>query len=174
MRYFRIYADKQNIQPRFLNWNSLVRPGVRQGDRIYGELDSRNYLKVELDKEIQFMDIISSPCFMVSKELADLIRLYSPGMRFRHMVLFDEQNRRAVSYQIPDLPEVDCLYEGSELSRDGSVIRKGILCGEKTEEQPIFRLKGAEGRYIMANLEFIESAYRREVKGMGIEEFVVR
>lgn len=174
MRYFRIYADKQNIQPRFLNWNSLVRPSIRQGGQIFGELDIRNNLKVELDKEIEFMDIISEPCFMVSREFANLIRLYSPGMRFRHMILFDEKNRRAVSYQIPDLPEVDCLYEGSELSRDGSVIKKGILCGERTGERPIFRLKGAEGRYIMASLEFVESAYRREVIGMRIEEFMIR
>lgn len=174
MRYFRIYADKQNIQPRFLNWNSLVRPGIWQGGQIFGELDIRNNLKVELDKEIEFMDIISEPCFMVSKEFANLIRLYSPGTRFRHMILFDEENRRAVSYQIPDLPEIDCLCEDSELSRDGSVIKKGILYEARIGECPIFRLKGAKGRYIIASLEFVESAYRREVIGMRIEEFVVR
>ena len=72
------------------------------------------------------------------------------------------------------LTEVDCLYEDSELSRVGSVIRKGILYGEKAGERPIFRLQGAEGHYIMASPEFVESAYRREVIGMGIEEVVVR
>ncbi|MDE6847447.1 MAG: hypothetical protein K2J99_17005 [Lachnospiraceae bacterium] len=120
------------------------------------------------------MDIISSPIFMVSKEFANLIRMYCPGIKFKYMVLFDERNRRASSYQIPALPIIDCLDEDSEVSRDGHMITKGILCGYKTGGVPIFRLEGAEGRYIMANLEFIESAYRREVRGMGIEEFVVR
>ncbi len=174
MRYFNIYADKKNIQPCFLNWNLLVRPGINEGGRIYEALGGRNHLKVELDKEIQFMDIISSPCFMVSREFADLIRLYRPEIRFKHMVLFDEKNRRSVSYQIPGLPEIDCLGEGSELCGDGSMIRKGILCSDRIGEEPIFRLKGAEGRYIMASLAFVESAYRREVRGMGIEEFMVR
>ncbi len=79
-----------------------------------------------------------------------------------------------LSVYIPSLPEIDCLHDDSELSRDGNTITKGILCGEKTGNVPIFRLKGAKGRYIMANLAFVESAYRREVRGMGIEEFVVQ
>lgn len=174
MRYFRIYANKENVQPNILNWNSLVRPGIRQGGQIYRELDRRNYLKMELDKEIMFMDIISSPCFMVSKEFAHLIRMYCPGIRFKHMVLFDEKNKRAGFYMIPDLPEVSCLCEDSELNRDRSVIKKGIIYGGRTGGQAIFRLKEAEGSYIIANLAFVESAYRRVVMGMGIEEFVVR
>ena len=89
-------------------------------------------------------------------------------------MLFDERNRRPVSYQIPGLPEADCLDGSSELSRDGSVIKKGILNGEKTGGRDLFRLKGAEGRYVMASLAFVESVYRRGVRGMGIEEFVVR
>lgn len=174
MRYFRIYADKRNIQLRILNLNSVIRPNIQQQDQIYENLDKRNYLKVQLEKEIQFMDIISSPIFMVSKEFSNLIRMYCSGTKFKYMVLFDERNRRAGSYQIPALPIIDCLDEDSEVSRDGNMITKGILCGYKTGGAPIFRLEGAEGRYIMANLEFVESAYRREVIGMGIEEFVVR
>lgn len=174
MRYFRIYADDQNVQPYFLNWNSLIQPRIRQGGQIYRELNKRNYLKVELEKEILFMDIISNPCFMISKEFSNLIRLYCPGMRFKYMILCDEKNRRAASYQIPELPEIACLCEDSELSRDGSRIKKGIIYGDRINRQAIFRLKEAEGRYIIANLDFVESAFRREVRGMRIEEFVVR
>lgn len=54
------------------------------------------------------------------------------------------------------------------------LIMKGILCGNKIQNVPIFRLKSAKGQYIMANLAFVESVYRREVRGMGIEEFVVQ
>lgn len=120
------------------------------------------------------MDIVNSPIFMVTKEFANLIRIYCPATKFKYMVLFDGTNRRAVSYQIPALPEIDCLDDDSELSKDGNTITKGILCGEKTGNAPIFRLKGARGSYIMANLAFVESAFRREVRGMGIEEFVVQ
>lgn len=174
MRYFRIYADEHNPQPRFLNWYKLVKPGRRKHRQIYEELEKRSYLKVELNREIPFMDIISYPCFMVSKEFGNLIRLYCPGISFKYTVLVDEANQRTASYLIPDLAEVACLHEESELSRDRSEIIKGILEEGKMEMQPVFTLGGVEGRYIMGNLEFVESVYRREVMGMKIEEFRVQ
>lgn len=174
MRYFRIYADNRNVQPQFRGWYSLVRPGMWQHGQVYERLEERNCLKVELNKEIRFMDIISSPCFMVSREFSNLIRLYSPEIRFKHVVLFDEQNGRTASFQIPGLPEIDCLDEDSELSRDRSIIEKGILRGDRLRGEPIFLLEGTSGNHVMASLDFVESAYRREVRGMGIEEFMVR
>lgn len=173
MRYFRIFADEKNIPPQIQGWYSMIKPNIFEGRKIYEALCRRNHLKVEYSIERQFPDIISRPCFMVSKGLADLIRLYRPGIQFKYIVLFDEKNKRTVTYQIPDLPEIDCLDESSEIARDRITIKNGILCGEKIREEPIFRLKGAEGRHIMANLDFVESAYRREVRGMAIEEFVV-
>lgn len=173
MRYFRIYADERNIQPNILNLNSPLELNVRR-KRIYEELGQRNYLNVKLDKEISFMDVISNPFFMVSKDFADLIRMYCPEMEFKHMILFDVRNRRAAFYQIPMIPEIDCLDEGSKWSRDGSMVIKGILYENRTGGAPIFRLKDTKGRCIMACLELVESAYRREVRGMGIEEFMVR
>lgn len=172
MRYFRVYADDQNPQPRFLDWYTQVRPG-RPESQMYGELSRQNHFQVSLNGEIQFMDMICHPCFMVSKEFAALIRMYSPEIRFKYAALYDKANRRTAFYQIPDLPEIDCLDEKSELSRDKGEIMTGILKEEKIKMCPIFRLGGINGRYIMADLKFVESAYRREVVGMRIEEFMV-
>ncbi|MDE7287092.1 MAG: hypothetical protein K2N55_09680, partial [Lachnospiraceae bacterium] len=105
---------------------------------------------------------------------ANLIRLYSPGIKFKQAILFDQKSRQTAIYQIPNLPELDCLYGDSVLSRDRSVIEKGILCESKIKGEPLFLLKGTGGNHVMASLAFVESAYRREVRGMGIEEFVVR
>lgn len=174
MRYFKICADKKNILPNFTNWYSKVRPGIWLAGQVYEVLKKRNYLKVELNPEILFPDVISNPCFMVSKEFADLIRLYCPEIHFKYVILFDEKNKRTVSYQVPDLPEIDCLDDESELSRTGREIIKGVLRGSRTRQEPIFRLKGTKENYVMASLEFVESAYRREVRGMAIEEFIVR
>ena len=174
MRYFRIYADKKNLQPRFPGWYSLMRPGIWRHGQVYEALEARTYLKAELEEETELMDIISSPCFMVSKEFANLIRLYCPGILFKQIALIDERGRKTVPYLVPDLPEIECLDEGSVLSRDKSMIEKGILLGSRLKGEPLFLLKGTEGNHVMANLALVESAYRREVRGMGIEEFVVR
>lgn len=171
MRYFKIYADEQTPQPCFTNWYSQMKPG-RTDNEIFNDLSQQNHFKVELNREIPFMDIISHPYFMVSKEFANMIRLYCPLIRFKYAVLFDAVNRRTASYQIPDLPEVDCLSEFSVLSRDKSEIKTGSLIGKKIFEEPIFRLSGVKGRYIIASLEFVESLYRREVSGMKIVEMI--
>ena len=65
------------------------------------------------------------------------------------------------------------MDEKSELSKNRLEITKGILQAEKTEGCPVFRLGGTERSYILASLEFVESAYRREVNGMRIKEFMV-
>lgn len=172
MRYFMIYADKKNPQPRFVDWYTKMRPG-RSDSQIYEELSRQNHFQIELNGEISFMDMICHPCFMVSKEFAALIRVYSPEIQFKYATLYDKKNRRSLFYQIPNLPELDCLDEKSEVSRDRSVIMKGILKKEKILTHSIFRLGGIKGRYIVADLNFVESTFRREVMGMRIEEFMV-
>ncbi|WP_313577584.1 hypothetical protein [Lacrimispora sp.] len=172
MRYFRIYADERNPQPRFLNWYNKIRPG-RSDCLVYEDLSRQNHFQVELNEEIPFMDIICHPFFLVSKEFAELIRLYSPEVRFKYATLFDKDNKRTAYYQIPDLPELDCLDVRSKLSRDKSEIITGILKEEKIQTCPIFRLGVVKGRYIVGNLKFVESVYRREVTGMRIDEFMV-
>ena len=152
MRYFTIYADEKNLQPRFLNWYSRMGAG-RTGRQIYENLEQQSYFEVELNREVLFPDVMSHPCFMVSQEFANLIRLYMPGLAFKYVYLFDKGNCRAAWYQVPDLPELECLDEKSELSKN--------------------RLGGTERPYILASLEFVESAYRREVNGMRIKEFMV-
>lgn len=173
MRYFMIYADKKNPQPRFMDWYTQMRPG-RTDSQIYEELSRQNHFQIELNREITFMDLICHPCFMVSKEFAALIRVYSPEIQFKYVTLNDKENRRSAFYQIPDLPQLDCLDEKSEISRDGSIIIKGVLKKEKIQTHSIFRLGGIKGRYIVADLKFVESACRREVMGMRIEEIVVK
>lgn len=57
MRYFKIYVDEKNIQPRFFNWHSLIRPGIWEQGQVY----------------------------------ENLIRLYSPEVHFKRIVLFDKK-----------------------------------------------------------------------------------
>ena len=87
---------------------------------------------------------------------------------------FDEQNRRIASYFIPNLPEVDCMDESCEFNWVRTRIIKGVLCEEKIKRQHLFRLKWEKERCIIVDLDFVESAFRREVKSIEIEEYMVR
>lgn len=54
------------------------------------------------------------------------------------------------------------------------MIKKGILRGDRIKGESIFRLVGTKSNHIIASLDFVESAYRREVSGMEIEELMIR
>lgn len=172
MRRFRIYADEANLQPHFRDWYTQIDPGS-SSTQIYEELGEMNNFQVELYEGFPFMDVISYPCFMVTKEFANLIRLYSPDTAFKYAILKDVKSHKSTLFQIPILPELLCLDERSVLSRDKSEIIKGILRKDKVGNEFIFRIGRVKGRYIAASLEFVESAYRREVRGMKIEEYMV-
>lgn len=174
MRYFQIFADTKNPQPQFLDWYQRLKPKRWQDKEVYDALKRKNDFPVELKEEIEFLDVISSPYFMVSKEFANLIRLYDSNIRFKKVLLFEKSSKRSVLYQVPRLPEVDCLSQESELNRDKSVILQGVLSSERIKPYPIFRLGGVSSRCILANLELVESAFHRKVMGMKIREFVVR
>ena len=174
MRYFQIYADTNSPQPQFIDWYQRLKPKRWQDKEVYGALKRKNYFKVEMREEVEFLDIISNPYFMVSKEFANLIRMYDSKIRFKKVQLFVEDSKRSVLYQVPRLPEVNCLSGESELNRDKSVILQGVLSYEKLKPYPVFKLGGVSSRYILTNLELLESAFRRKVMGMKIREFVIK
>lgn len=173
MRYFQLHADKRNLQPYFINWYTQVCPG-RNAVQIWGELKEHNYFNVKLNKEVLFMDIISHPYFMVSKKIADVIRMYCPEIRFKYAYLFDKDNHRTILYQIPALKEIECLDEKSKRNWNRLEIEEIILKQKEIKNFPVFQIRGIEENCIVANLEFVESAYRRKVMGLRIREFMVQ
>lgn len=173
MRYFQIYSDKKNPQPQFLNWYRVLKPVRWEDSQVYKVIKNKSCFPVELEKEAEFLDVICHPQFMVSNEFAQLIHIYDSKIPFKNIVLSDAKSRRSVTYQLPNLPEIDCLSEESVLNQDRSVIMNGMLQREKIVHNPIFQLGNINGRYIIASLEFVESAYRRRVTGMNTREFKV-
>ena len=173
MRYFRLFEDPDNIRPQFSDWHTQM--GVfRSTEEIYGKLRWRKRLRVKFLKELEFPALLCHPCFMFSAAAADVLRMYSLSLRFKHIMLFDEENGRAVPYQVPLLPERDCLGEGSVLSRDRSEVITGVLNGKKLGEDPVLRVAGVKGWCVIADLEVTESLLRRVAEGIRIGEYVVR
>lgn len=174
MRYFLISADERNPLPQINGWFKVVNPGLRSAAETYQLLAKRIQLTAELRAEWEFPDILNRPHFMVKMEFANLIHTYDPSIRFKSVILADKENKRTAIYRIPDLPELDCLSDDSKRSKDKSQIEKGILCGDKIQGYSIFNIKDVSSKYVIASLPLVESAYRRKVVGMKIEEFIVQ
>lgn len=165
MRYFCIYEETKNPQPQFLDWYTMMKPG-RTDSQIYDELEERNHFQVVFNEKAPFMDLICHPCFMVSKEFANLIRLHVPEMSFKYAALFHVRTKKTAFFHIPILEEIACVDKRSDWNH--TILKADLIGGV-----PIFRLGGVKERRIMASLDFVEGAYRREVMGMKIQEYLV-
>ena len=166
MKFFLLDADDKYAQPSFLNWFKEMNPKLQAS----WEIPQLNSFSVSLSETADFMDIVSHPYFMLSKEFANLVRLYDETISFRYVILHDQKNKRHITYHMPHLELVDCLAKESELNRDNSVLRRTVLRKEAVWGRTLFQIGGVKNRYVAGSLELVESAFRREVLGLRIQE----
>jgi len=169
MKFFLLDADDRNEQPHFLDWYEQINP-MQYASWTFPRLNS---LAVSLSEDADFMDIISYPYFMLSKEFANLVRMYDDTIQFKYAVAHDLKNKRHFIYSIPLIEVIDCLSPESELNRDSSVLRHVVLRRATVREHTLFKIGGVKNCYIVGSLEFLESAFRREVTGLRIREILL-
>ena len=129
-----------------------------------------NSFVVSLPDYADFMDIVSHPYFMISKEFSNLVRMYDETIQFKYAVLFDKNNRRHMTYGMPHLEVVDCLSPESELSRGGNKLFRAVLIKSVVRGRTLFQIGGVKNQYVAASLDLVENAFRREVMGLRICE----
>jgi len=169
MKYFLLDADDRIEQPYFLDWYKIMEPKRQAAWKI----PRLNSFAVSLSGETDFIDIVSYPYFMLSQAFYNLVLMYDKTIWFKYAVLFDKKSRRHMTYGMPRLEVVDCLSERSELNRDGSVLRRAVLRGEVVRGRTLFQIGGVKNRYVAASLDLVESAFRREVLGLRIQEVAI-
>jgi len=166
VKYFLLDADDQYAQPSFLNWYKEMNPKKQAA----GNIPRLNKFSVSLSANAVYVDILSHPYLMLSKEFADLVRLYDETIMFKYVMLYDKKNQRHIDYYMPQLEVVDCLAEESEFDRDGYVLRRAVLKRAALRDRTLFRIGDVKRMYIVGSLELVESAFRREVLGLRIRE----
>ena len=166
MKYFLLDADDRYAQPSFLDWYKEMSPKQQAA----WDIPRLSKLSVSLSVNAVFVDILSYPYLMLSKEFADLVRLYDETIMFNYVMLYDKKNRRHMDYYMPQLEVIDCLAKGSEFNRDGSVLRRAVLKRSALHHRTLFQIGDVKNRYIAGSLELVESAFRREVLGLRIRE----
>ena len=166
MRFFLLDADDQYTQPSFLDWYKEMNPKQQAA----WDIPRLSKFSVSLSVNAVFVDILSHPYLMLTKEFADLVRLYDETIRFNYVMLYDKKNKRHMDYYMPQLEVVDCLAKDSEFNRDGSVLRRAVLKRGALRHRVLFQIGNVKNRYIVGSLELVESAFRREVLGLRIRE----
>lgn len=165
-----------------LKLNGLVRNPLRiKGlDLLAAKADFNSYQDLAVyyfdytEGETEIPCIITSPIFLICKEIRDLFALYDPQMQFKGMQLFStgEAEKKAPLYFVPNIPIVDCLSKRVRINPNGTV-NTIILDRDRMTNKPILRVDNIVQHTIIINEAVAESLLRRNLYGIGLEKVEV-
>lgn len=151
MKYYQITVHDKYIAPTPKGWFGIIDPKTIERKEIFG-LQKRILLHVDKHMQMVFTDVVTSPYFMVSALVRDVIKMYVPNVFFARIVLFDQENRRSKAYYIPDIPIAEEEVKGEAMMR--------------------VRSKDAGKQLVVMRMDLVESIFRRGAVGIGLKEYV--
>ena len=170
MKYFIIEKDKKFYSsPQIISWHQDIN---FLPESKYYKLPKRKAFFIKESEFLFWTDIISSPVFLVSEKIKNIIKIYDKRLKMKQIILIEPKTADMQVYYLPIFEEIDCLSEKSDIyNRD--VTKKIILNRENIKNKPIFKVAGIKGRYIVGRLDFIESVLKRNIKGINLIELQV-
>lgn len=174
MRYYVVESDRNYpTAPRIINWNrELDTRNIREGH--YDKIADRLLLIIQPNKKTEFLDVISTPFFIISEKMQECVVLYEPNLQYKDIVLLDKENATAQLYYLPMLREMDCLTEHATFNLDHSELVMIEIDEDKTEDKAIFRIANVRKSYVVLRLDLLESLLRRGAYGLSVQEIKVR
>lgn len=145
MEYLVLKTQKENPIPCVSSWfGKLDERKLTLED--YKELPRYFLLDMKTGTDILYPDILTEPFFMVSKEAADVLRMYDEEMPFLFAILFDTEKKESVSYHLPILAE-----------------------GDENCQEAVYRIRNKNQWEIRVRLDLAESLLLRGAEGIELE-----
>lgn len=163
MKYYLIEKDEKIVDtPQLVNWYSKLNvENVKMGS--YHKINNRLVLEMKDNKDVYFPEVLFHPCFMISKKIKEIVKLYEPTMLYKEIILLDSKNGKTDLYYIPYLKNIDCLVE--EKTKFGNYkgnIEKVVISREKVGDDCIFYLSYNGTKYYVVRHDLLESLIRRD------------
>lgn len=169
MKYFIISLEAAYTDiPRAVNWYNKINPKWINREEAY-RLPRRELLFISHQDRVIYTDILMQPFFLISAVVRDIVLMYDPLIDMKEVILLDPERRESKLYFLPILEEFECEEEIplKPLDRKPNNI---ILDNDKVKDKSIFAIKGKFKRYIVGNLELVESLLKRRAAGIGLQE----
>ena len=99
--------------------------------------------------------------------------MYDPLVEMKEVILLDSERRESKLYYLPILEELEAVEE-MHLSPFNKQEENSMLVDGKISDKSIFIVKGKLKKYIICNLELIESLLKRGAVGIGLQEIKIR
>ena len=173
MDYFLLKQDKRysntpQIIDLFKNINTKDL-NLLKADNI----EDNNCFYVKSHDNIDYLDVLETPIFLVSKELKKILEKYNRNIIFKMFVLIDYEKKEQNFYYLPIFEEIEALSEKSEFNLNKTIVKKIVLDEKKIKNKKIFKVKESDKTLIVVRLDAAESLLRREFKGIALERLQV-
>ena len=173
MDYFLLKQDKRysntpQIIDLFKNINTKDL-NLLKADNI----QDNNCFYVKSHDNIDYLDVLEIPIFLVSKELKKILEKYNRNMIFKMFALIDYEKKEQNFYYLPIFEEIEALSEKSEFNLNKTIVKKIILDEKKIKNKKLFKIKESDKTLIVVRLDAAESLLRREFKGLTLERLQV-
>ena len=169
MEYIALGVHKAYTPPRLRKWLGILDQKAL-GDKKKDLIPKYKLFQIEDHENLVLTDIISHPCFMVSKKVIDVIKLYAPSLHFDRITLTNQATKEICIYYIPVLERLDVLTSNSRVANDKQTLKYIEIDGKKTKHKAIFQLESNGKIYTIAKVDLIESLLRRKAVGIGLKE----
>ena len=173
MDYFLLKQDKRysntpQIIDLFKNINTKDL-NLLKADNI----EDNNCFYVKSNDNIDYLDVLETPIFLVSKELKKILEKYNRNMIFKMFALIDYEKKEQNFYYLPIFEEIEALSEKSEFNLNKTIVKKIILDEKKIKNKKIFKIKESDKTLIVVRLDAAESLLRRDFNGIILEKLEV-
>lgn len=169
MQHFLIEAETKDHLPEIINWYDKIKPQY-VNEMSAHMLEEWVLLDVNMNQDTIFPDILSDPYFLMSKDAAEVVRQYEPGINMIGVNLFSRTYRIFLPYFLPILPIINCLSIKSEFINEDIDLSRGVIIESKTSERALFQLAGIETQRVVIRLDLLESILRRGAVAIHIQE----
>lgn len=166
MKYFLILVDKDYIAPTPIGWYGKINKKLWQEKKAY-EMPKHLIFDVEKHMQMVFTDIITFPCFMVSKMVRDVIRQYSSFIKFTRVILYDKERKKSMAYYIPILESINSIKKNVMNGNNSDLIS---IESEKLEDKVIIEIYNMNKFHTIMRIDLLESILRRGAIGISVKE----
>lgn len=169
MNYFLIRDNLRCCnKPQFLDlFQKFDERALMQQDDW--KIPYRTLLGVSTNEQLDFVDIISSPLFLLSKPTMRITSIFEPNLEWKQIIAVERKHEKMNQYFLPLLPWVDCLHKSSVINQDRSTISDCCLIKSEIPDKAIFYLNGLNSRKVILREDLLEGMMTYKVYGVLFE-----
>lgn len=167
MKFFWIFVDGNYVAPVPKNWYGKLDKKTLQGKHVY-DMPKHLIFLTENHMQMVFTDVITFPCFMVSKMVRDVLVKYDSALRFARIVLYSRERKKSMAYYLPFLKQ-----EKPVRLVKGAGGMEIAMEKEATAEKIILEAEDINRTYVIVRMDVLESILRRGAVGIGLREVCI-